>query len=158
MNSIHDEAFAQAKKLLTTAPTLAYFDMTKETCLYTDASTLGIGFVLLQKSIGSDPEWKTVQAGSRFLSDVESRYAVIELECLAVAWGIKKCNLFLAGIDHFIVVTDHSPLIKHPSIGRNRKPSLTTPEDSHNGIQFHCSVAQRHQKQSSRCAFPAPQA
>ena len=52
-----------------------------------------------------------MQAGSRFLSDTESRYAIIELECLAVAWAIKKCHLFLAGLNHFTVVTDHNPLI-----------------------------------------------
>ena len=27
-------------------------------------------------------EWNLVQAGSRFLSDAETQYAVIELECL----------------------------------------------------------------------------
>ena len=51
-----------------------------------------------------------MQAGSRFLTDADSRYAVIELECLAVAWAIKKCHLFLAGLGHFMVVTDHNPL------------------------------------------------
>ena len=108
--TVHEDAFRQAKTLLTSAPTLAYFDASKETRLHTDASTLGIGFVLLQKSTDDDPEWKIVQAGSRFLSDVESRYAVIELECLAVAWSIKKCNIFLSGLPHFTVVTNHNPL------------------------------------------------
>ena len=32
------------------------------------------------------------QAGSRFLSDAETRYAVIELEMLAVCWAIMKCT------------------------------------------------------------------
>ena len=52
-----------------------------------------------------------VQAGSRFLSDAETRYAVIELEMLAVCWAIKKCRVFLAGFQHFDVATDHNPLI-----------------------------------------------
>ena len=121
----HDEAFAQAKKMLTTSPILAYFDTTKETRLHTDASTLGIGFVLLQKSTDGSNEWKTVQAGSRFLTDAESRYAVIELECLAVAWAIKKCNIFLAGIDHFTVVTDHNPLI--PILNTHRLDEIENP-------------------------------
>ena len=98
--------------MLTTAPILAYFDPSKEPHLHTDASTLGLGFLLLlQKSTESDSDWRVVQAGSRFLSDTESRYAVIELECLAVAWAIKKCHLFLAGLNHFTVITDHNPLI-----------------------------------------------
>ena len=52
-----------------------------------------------------------MQAGSRFLSDAESRYAVIELELLGVAWAVKKCSLFLAGLPHFDVIVDHQPLI-----------------------------------------------
>ena len=89
---VHDEAFLKAKQALTTAPTLAYFDPTKDTRLYTDASRLGLGFLLMQKSQQNESEWKLVQAGSRFLTDAETRYAVIELECLAVTWAIKKCQ------------------------------------------------------------------
>ena len=68
--------------------------ITMQICLHTDASTMGVGFVLLQRPKGSNEDWKTVQAGSRFLTDMEPRYAAIELECLAVAWGVKKCQMF----------------------------------------------------------------
>ena len=94
--------------MLITSPILVYFDTTKETHLCTNASTLGMRFVLLQKSTDGTNEWKTVQAGSQFLTDAGSKYAVIELECLAVAWGIEECNIFLAGIEHFTVITDHN--------------------------------------------------
>ena len=123
--STHDEAFLQTKRVLTTAPILAYFDPSKETHLHTDASTLGLGFLLLQKSTESDSDWRVVQAGSRFLSDTESRYAVIELECLAVAWAIKKCHLFLAGLNHFTVITDHNPLI--PILNSHRLDEIENP-------------------------------
>ena len=119
---VHDEAFAHATKVLATAPTLAFFDARKETRLYTDASTLGIGFILLQKA---GDEWKIIQAGSRFLTDTEGRYAVIELECLAVAWAIKKCNIFLSGMAHFTVVTDHNPLI--PILNTHRLDEIQNP-------------------------------
>ena len=122
---VHEMAFHKAKKALTTAPTLAYFDLDKETCLHTDASTMGLGFVLLQRAKGSDGEWKTVQAGSRFLTDTESRYAVIELECLAVAWGVKKCQIFLSGLEHFTVVTDHNPLV--PILNTHRLDEIENP-------------------------------
>lgn len=121
----HDQAFQHAKALLVTAPTLAYFDPKKETHLYTDASTLGVGFVLMQKQQGTDGEWKTVQAGSRFLTDTESRYAVIELECLAIAWAVKKCHIFLSGRDHFTVVTDHNPLV--PILNSHRLDEIENP-------------------------------
>ena len=120
---VHDEAFSRAKQVLTTAPTLAYFDPTKDTYLHTDASMLGLGFLLMQKS--NDSDWNLVQAGSRFLTDAESRYVVIELECLAVAWAIKKRNIFLAGIDHFTVVTDHNPLI--PILNTHRLDEIENP-------------------------------
>lgn len=62
---IHDLLFRmRKKKALTAAPNLAYFDLGKETRLHTDASTTGIGFVLLQRATGSEGERKTVQAGS----------------------------------------------------------------------------------------------
>ncbi|XP_068207516.1 uncharacterized protein [Palaemon carinicauda] len=76
--------------------------------LQTDASRLhGLGFALLQKH-GTD--WKLTQCGSRFLSDVETRYSVIELEMTAVLWSIKKCHTYLAGLPHFDVLkTDGGP-------------------------------------------------
>ena len=54
--------------------------------------------------------WKTVQAGSRFLSSAETRYAMIELELLAVAWACQKAAAFVEGIK-FVIVVDHKPLV-----------------------------------------------
>ena len=81
-SSSHEEAFSIAKKSLTTPPVLSFFDISKPTRLSTDASRQGLGFILQQKT--SD-DWSLVQAGSRFRSDAESRYATIELELLALA-------------------------------------------------------------------------
>ena len=108
-SAIHDQALSKANEHLASAPTLAFFDMEKPTRLCTDASRHGIGFVLQQKI--SEGQWVLIQAGSRFLSSVESRYAVIELELLAVAWGVSKCKMFLTGLQHFKVITDHNPLV-----------------------------------------------
>ncbi|XP_059096765.1 uncharacterized protein K02A2.6-like [Tigriopus californicus] len=46
----------------------------------------------------------------RFLKDAETRYAIVELEALAIYWAIRKCRMFLAGLNHFTVITDHKPL------------------------------------------------
>ncbi len=57
---VHDEAFVQAKHALTTTPTLAYFNPTKDTCLHTDASRLGLGSyscILNGKSCKLDPDF-----------------------------------------------------------------------------------------------------
>ena len=105
----HDQALSQAKQQLVSAPILAFFDLNRPTRLCTDASRQGIGFILQQQS--PTEQWSLVQAGSRFLSEAESRYAVIELEMLAVAWAAIKCKIFLAGLQTFQIITDHSPLI-----------------------------------------------
>ena len=83
-----EEALKQVKKSLTTPPQLSYFDINKPTRLCTDASRQGLGFILQQKTA---EQWTLIQDGSRFLSDVETRYAVIELEILAVSWAVVKC-------------------------------------------------------------------
>ena len=83
---------------------------------------LAVGFVLQQQN---GDNWALIQAGSRFLSDAESRYAVIELELLAVSWAIAKCKLFLAGLPYFTVVTDHHPLI--PILNSHRLDEIENP-------------------------------
>ena len=59
----------------------------------------------------AEGQWHLVQAGSRCLTDAESRYAVIKLELLAVTWAVWKCRVFLMGMQQFDVITDHNPLI-----------------------------------------------
>ena len=119
----HDQALSKAKEHLASTPTLAFFDLEKPTQLCTDASRQGRGFILQQQtSIG---QWDLVQAESRFLSSAESRYAVIELELLAVAWAVSKCRMFLTGLQHFKVFTDHSPLI--PILNNHRLDEIENP-------------------------------
>ena len=101
----HRKAFEELKKELSESPSLSHFDPKAETRLETDASRLkGFGYALLQKQ-GAD--WKLVAAGSRYLKDVETRYAMVELEALAIHYGIEQCHLYLSGLPNFEVVTDH---------------------------------------------------
>ena len=105
----HMAAFLETKKALVSAPTLAHFDPTKPTALHTDASRRkGLGYALLQKHSG---RWRLVQCGSRFLTDTERRYAMVELELLAATWAMKKCRILLIGLEHFELVVDHKPLV-----------------------------------------------
>ena len=106
----HDKAFVTARRLLSQVPALAYYDPTRSTTLFSDASRLrGLGFILKQQQ--TDGQWRMVQSGSRFIDPTESRYAMIELECLGAAWAMKKCKSFLEGLPMFEVVLDHRPLI-----------------------------------------------
>ena len=105
-SSALNDVFESVKQSMMSSRTLSFFDPHRATRLCTDASRQGLGFVLQQLVEGSSV---LVQAGSRFLSDTESHYAVIELEMLAVSWAIFKCRLLLAGLPHFHVVADHPP-------------------------------------------------
>ena len=121
--SDHDQALSQAKQQLVRTPILAFFDLNQPTRLCTDASRTGIGFILQQQSPAG--QWSLIQAGSRFLSGAKSRYAVIELEMLAVTWAMMKCKIFLAGLQTFQVITDHNPLI--PILNSHRLDEIENP-------------------------------
>ena len=104
----HSVAFEAAKEMLSEVPTLAFYDATRPTRIMTDACNTGLRFFLQQKN---GDTWHTIQTGSRFLSDAETRYATFEKEMLWVMWSIRKCHKFLAGLPHFEVGTDHNPLL-----------------------------------------------
>ena len=79
------------------------FDVKRRTCLRTDWSKNGVGYLLSQKhcncagntSHGCCPDgWKITLAGSRFLSPAEKNYAAVEGEALAVAWALEQTRFF----------------------------------------------------------------
>ena len=107
----HRNAFETVcRELSSNLSFVAYYDPSRNTRLHTDASRLnGLGFILRQQQ--PDGSWRVVQAGSRFITATEQRYAMIELELLAVAWACEKCRIFLEGLPHVDIVTDHKPLL-----------------------------------------------
>jgi hypothetical protein len=107
----HEAAFRLAREELANVQELAFYNLERATSLHVDASRLhGLGFILKQQD-ATTGKWHLIQAGSRFLSSAESRYAMIELECLAAAWAMKKCRPFLEGLPTFVLITDHRPLV-----------------------------------------------
>ena len=96
------------------------FETNRRTCLQTDWSKEGIGYLLLQQHCNCPvdkaptccPEgWKLVFAGSRFTSDAEKGYAPTEGEALSVSWGLHDARMFILGCNDLIVITDHKPLL-----------------------------------------------
>ena len=100
------QAFNQLKKDLSDSTTLAYFDVSKETVLYTDASPVGLGAILIQYH---DGEPCVVCYVSRALTDVETRYMQAEKEALAIVWACERLHHYLFGV-RFTLLTDHQAL------------------------------------------------
>ena len=106
----HQKSMDLTKEIITNpnGPIHSHFDPSLPVSLYTDASRKGIGFILTQRS--TDGALKLITCSSRFLSNAEGNYAVVELELLAIQWAVEKCRMYLAGT-HFTVLTDHKPLL-----------------------------------------------
>ena len=100
------QAFHELKKKLSSVETLAYFRPGARTQVIADASTVGLGGVLVQSQDGIS---RIVCYASRQLTDVEKRYSTIEREALALVWAVERFNLFLFGSE-FELCTDHKPL------------------------------------------------
>ena len=111
------EDFMKVKLLLTTTTTVQPFNPIRDSILMTDASRLfGIGFALLQPL--PKEKLSLIQCGSASLTPTQTRYATIELECMAIQWAIQKCSYYLPGLPTFEVWTDHEHCSSDGSLTR----------------------------------------
>ncbi|HSN22734.1 MAG TPA: reverse transcriptase family protein, partial [Methylomicrobium sp.] len=101
------DAFEEIKSRLINAPILKLPDFKKPFVLTTDASTSGIAYILGQRD--SEGREHAVAYGGRGLRPNETRWAITELECLALIEGVKQYHTYLAG-NEFEIVTDHVSL------------------------------------------------
>ena len=98
----HNAAFEATKSLICREVTLAYFDPQADSVIQVDASSRGLGAVLIQHG-------KPIAFASKSLSDCEQRYANIEREMLAVVFGCERFHMYVYG-KSFIIESDHKPL------------------------------------------------
>ena len=101
------QAFTKVKQELVKPVTLALYDPEAQTKLSADASSYGLGAVLLQQ-FGT--EWKPIAYTSRSMSKTEQRYAQIEKEALATTWACEKFSDFILG-KSIEIETHHKPLV-----------------------------------------------
>lgn len=98
----HQVAYNKIISLISREVSLSYFDPQKPSVLQVDASSRGLGAVLMQAN-------KPIAFASKSLSECEQRYANIERELLAVVFGCEKFHTYLYG-KRFLVESDHKPL------------------------------------------------
>ena len=106
-------------------PCLAHYNADNQNILTTDASAKRLGATLWQKQ--NDGTLKPIGFASRFLSATEKKYAINELELLAVVWGLEHFRLYIYG-KPIELLTDHQalePLIKRKRSNKTYSARLT---------------------------------
>ena len=98
----HETASKKIKRLICKEITLSYFDPRAETHVQVDASSHGLGAVLIQNG-------RPIAFASKSLSDCGRRYANIEREMLAVVFGCERFHTYVYG-KQFTIQSDHKPL------------------------------------------------
>ena len=104
-----DAAFTAVKQELTAPTVLTLYDPNANTKISADASSYGLGAVLLQRK-GDSNSWKPVVYSSRTLTEAECHYAQIEREALATTWAYEKFAEYILGMK-ITIETDHKPLV-----------------------------------------------
>ena len=97
-----EASFERLKQMASSTPVLGYYDPSKPLTLSVDASSKGLGAVLLQ-------DGKPLAYASRALTPTQERYAQIEKETLAIVYGAQKFHQFIYGRPMH-VESDHKPL------------------------------------------------
>ena len=104
-----DQAFNAVKTELASDRVLALYNSKYKTIVSADASSYGLGGVLLQ--VQPSGETRPVAYASRTMTDTERRYAQIEKEALATTWALEHWQDLLIGMQGIEVETDHKPLV-----------------------------------------------
>ena len=100
--NVHNEAFMKLKTVITQTPVLQFFDVSKPVTLSVDASSKGMGAVIMQEG--------PVAYASKALTECQQRYSQIEKEMLAIVFSCEKFREYLCGQEKITVETDHKPL------------------------------------------------
>ena len=131
----HQECFENIIKEFKKDALLRYFNLEEPIFIFTDAHVTGVGAMLAQ---GKDMKSaKPIAFASRTTSSGEARYPQLDLEALAVDFGLRRFRHYLVGAPYTInVITDHKPLCS--IFNGNRKGSIRTEQIKmrHQDIQY----------------------
>ena len=117
-DTAQDQAFSSIKAELSKPTVLALYNPQAPTKISADASSYGLGAVLMQEHKAT---WKPIAYASCSMTGTERRYAQIEKEALAATWACEKFSTYVLGMK-FLIETDHKPLV--PLLGTKHLDSL----------------------------------
>ncbi|RXN06598.1 Transposon Ty3-G Gag-Pol poly [Labeo rohita] len=98
------KAFQTLKDALSSPPVLAIYDPNRDCKMSADASSYGLGAVLMQRW---QEGWKPIAYASRSLTQTEQRYAQVEKEALGLTWACERFRDFLIGKHLWRPITSH---------------------------------------------------
>ncbi|XP_059098519.1 uncharacterized protein K02A2.6-like [Tigriopus californicus] len=116
----HKEEFQSLCGALSGSIGLAFFNPKLPTHVIVDAHTDGLCAILAQ---GDTPlSGQAVAVASRATSEVEKRYPQLDLEAVAVDFGLRRFRPYLIGNPNVVVHSDHKPLV--PIFRNSRQGSI----------------------------------
>ena len=101
----HDKAIQKLNEKVKQVTEVGHFKRSCPIRIICDASKLGLGAVL-QQNDGNGNNWRPIHFASRFLTPLETKYSINELELLAVVWAVEHFKNYLYGTK-FQIVSDH---------------------------------------------------
>lgn len=131
----HQHCFEMLLKEFKEAASLQYFDMSKPIYIYTDAHITGLGATLAQPD--ENKIIRPIAFASRTTKSAESRYPQLDLEAVAIDFGLRRFRNYIVGAPHVVtIVTDHKPLCA--IFNGNRQGSIRTERIKlrHQDVQF----------------------
>lgn len=102
----HDDTLRQIQTALNNKPFLQLPDLSRPFAIFTDSSSFAVACCLCQEMEG---EYLPVRFISRRLTPAEMRYAILDLEALALVVAVSKFCMYLLGRP-FVIFTNHKGL------------------------------------------------
>ena len=99
----HDKAFEEINKQGQNVVEVGTLREAQKNAIVCDASKASLGAVLQQED---EIVWRPIHFVSLFLTPLEDKYSINELELLAVVWDVDHFNTYLYGIK-FQLLSDH---------------------------------------------------
>ena len=127
-----ENAFQELKQRLTTTPVLTIPSSGELFTIYCDASTVGLGCVLMQQG-------KVIAYASRQLKTHERNYPAHDLELAAVVFALKTWRHYLYG-EKFEVYSDHKSLkyiLTQKELNSRQQRWIETLEDYDFALYYH---------------------